>query len=269
MIKDTLNMFWYYSKTSLNSRLQYKADAILTTIALFFTQTTEVIAIYFTLQKFNSVNGWNINELMFLFSILFLTYGIFIIFFAGLRDFRYRIIDGAFDRMIIRPRGILFQLISVNSDWLAATGYGGLGLVLLIISAIKVDMIWNVQNIAYYILIIINGVLMQAAMYLFFASLRFFFVEVDNLIGLTFHNMRNFAKYPISIFNKGIQLILIYIVPFAFLNYFPAQYLLRKEDMAQYPEIYMYIAPFIGIIMYLLAYLFWRFSLRYYKSTGN
>lgn len=269
MIKDTLKMFWYYSKTSLNSRLQYKVDAILTAIALFFTQITEVVAIYFMLKKFHNINGWNLNELLFLFSILFLTYGIFIIFFAGLRDFRYRIIDGAFDRMIIRPRGVLFQLISVNSDWLAAFGYGGLGLMLLIITANNVNMVWNIQNILYYVLVIINGVLIQGAMYLFFSSLRFFFVEVDNLINLTFYNMRDFAKYPISIFNKGIQFILMYIVPFAFLNYFPCEYLLRKADMAQYPEVYMYIAPFVGVVMYVLAYLFWRFSLKYYKSTGN
>ena len=171
--------------------------------------------------------------------------------------------------MIIRPRGVLFQLISVNSDWLAAFGYGGLGLMLLIITANNVNMVWNIQNILYYVLVIINGVLIQGAMYLFFSSLRFFFVEVDNLIGLTFYNMRDFAKYPISIFNKGIQFILMYIVPFAFLNYFPCEYLLRKADMAQYPEVYMYIAPFVGVVMYVLAYLFWRFSLKYYKSTGN
>lgn len=62
---------------------------------------------------------------------------------------------------------------------------------------------------------------------------------------------------------------MLYVVPFAFVNYFPAQYLLRKEDMAAYPEIYMYLTPVIGIGMYLLAYAFWRFSLKYYKSSGN
>ena len=45
--------------------------------------------------------------------------------------------------------------------------------------------------------------------------------------------------------------------------------LLRKKDMANYPSVYMYIAPFIGVVMYFLSYAFWRYSLRYYKSTGN
>lgn len=30
----------------------------------------------------------------------------------------------------------------------------------------------------------------------------------------------------------------MYVMPFAFVNYFPAQFLLRKSDMAEYPEYY-------------------------------
>ncbi len=81
--------------------------------------------------------------------------------------------------------------------------------------------------------------------------------------------MRKFAGYPISIFHKVIQIIMIYVVPFAFVNYFPAQFLLRKPDMAQYPAVYMYITPVVGIAMYMLAYGFWKYSLRFYKSSGN
>ena len=62
---------------------------------------------------------------------------------------------------------------------------------------------------------------------------------------------------------------MIYIVPFAFVNYFPSQFLLRKEDMSQYPEVYMYLTPVVGIIMYLLAYWFWRVNIKHYKSSGN
>lgn len=69
-------------------------------------------------------------------------------------------------------------------------------------------------------------------------------------------------------YNNGFN-SLIYVVPFAFVNYFPVQFLLRKPDMVLYPEVFMYITPIVGLVMYILAYLFWRFSLRYYKSSGN
>ncbi len=101
------------------------------------------------------------------------------------------------------------------------------------------------------------------------AAQNIFLLRTDSLKEVFYRNMRRFAGYHISIFGKVIQTVMIYVMRFAFVNYFRAQYLLRKNDMADYPEVYMYLTPVIGIVMYLGAYLFRRFSIRFYKSSGN
>ncbi|MBQ9119294.1 MAG: ABC-2 family transporter protein [Lachnospiraceae bacterium] len=269
MKNDTLHLAGVYTKTVMKSWFQYKVDAVLRSLAVFLREATGIIVIYFTLLKFDTLNGWNIYEMLFLFSLLFVTYGILIIFFTGLRDFGGTVRSGNFDRFILRPRGLLFQLIFCNADWFAAIGHGGLGIVLFVISAGKVGVVWNAATIVYYLLAIVGGVLIQGAIFLFLATLNIYLLETNSLKELFYWNMRKFAGYPISIFHKSIQVIMIYVVPFAFVNYFPAQYLLRKSDMAQYPDIFMYLTPLVGGGMYLLAYAFWRFSIRYYKSSGN
>ncbi len=268
-MKEKIVMFGVYTKMTMRSWFQYKVDAVLRSLAVFMRESTGIIVIYFTLLKFDQLNGWNMNEMLFLFSLLFLTYGILIIFCTGLRDFSEYIQLGKFDRFMLRPRGLLFQVVTSNSDWFAAIGHGGLGIVLFIISANHVGIEWSVSTILYYVLTVFGGVLIQAAVFLFFATLCFYMVKSDNLREMLYWNLRRFAGYPISIFHKYIQLLLMYIIPFAFVNYFPAQYLLRKSDMQAYPEIYMYLAPLVGILLFVLAYLFWKFSVRYYKSTGN
>ena len=192
-----------------------------------------------------------------------------IIFFTGLRDFENMVREGSFDRFVLRPRGILFQIIFVNSDWFAAIGHGGLGITLFLISAGKVGVHWNIYNALYYLFAVIGGVLIQGAVFLFIATLNIYLIETGSIKELLYWNVRKFAGYPISIFNKGVQFLMIYIMPYAFVNYFPAQFLLRKEDMSQYPEIYLYLTPIVGVGMYLLAYAFWLYSLKYYKSSGN
>ena len=170
---------------------------------------------------------------------------------------------------ILRPRGLLFQLIFSNADWFAAVGHGGLGILLFLLSAGKVGVVWNGITIGYYIVTMIGGVLIQGAVFLILATLNIYLLETNSIKELFYWNARKFAGYPISIFHRAIQFVMIYVVPFAFINYFPAQFLLRKEDMAQYPEVYMYLTPFVGVGMYLLAYLFWRKSIKHYKSSGN
>ena len=140
---------------------------------------------------------------------------------------------------------------------------------MFIISAGKVGVQWNASNICYYIITVAGGVLIQGAVFLILAALNIYLLQTDSFKELLYWNMRKFAGYPISIFNKFIQTIMIYVMPFAFVNYFPAQYLLRKDDIHQYPEIYMYLSPIVGVAMYLLAYIFWRYSIRFYKSSGN
>lgn len=256
-------------KMSIQARMQYRVDTLVASLAVFIRESANIIAIYLALLKFDQINGWNVNEMLFLYSILFLTYAFVVALFADLRQFSDTIREGRFDRLLVRPRSLLVQLILNNADLIAAAGHGTLGILLFVISAGRVGIHWNFTTILYYIGAIISGILIQGGIFIIFSSLCFYFVETNSIRSIFYWNMRKFAGYPISIYHKVIQVLLIYIVPFAFVNYFPAQYLLRKADMADYPEIYIYIAPFVGVVVYLAAYLFWRISVRKYCSTGN
>ena len=256
-------------KMSILTRMQYRVDTIVATMAVFIRESTNIIVIYLALLKFNKINDWNVNEMLFLFSILFLTYAFVVSLFADLRDFSSMIREGRFDRLLVRPRGLLFQLILNNADLMASAGHGTLGILLFLFSAGRVGIEWDIITVLYYIGAIFGGVLIQGGMFIFFSALSFYFVETNSLREIFYWNMRKFAGYPISIYNKLIQGLMIYVVPFAFVNYFPAQYLLRKQDMANYNEIYMYIAPVVGVVLYLAAYVFWIISVKRYKSTGN
>lgn len=268
-MRNILHLMCMYTKTTAKSWFQYRVDAVLKSLAVFLREAMGIIVIWFTLLKFDNLNGWDIYEMLFLFSLLFLTYGIMIIFFTGLRDFGYTVRGGNFDRFILRPRGLLFQIIFVNSDWFAALGHGGLGITLFLISAGKVGIHWDFGNALYYIFTVAGGVLIQGAVFLVLAALNIFLLQTNSIKELVYWNMRRFAGYPITVFHKAIQIFMIFVMPFAFVNYFPAQYFLRKGDMSAYPEVFMYLTPAIGIVMYLAAYLFWRFSIKFYKSSGN
>lgn len=129
---------------------------------------------YFSLLKFDTINNWNINELMFLFSLIFITYGIFIVFFMALRDFSDWIKHSDIDRVMVRPRGILTQLVLCGADWLAALGHGTLGITLFILSVNNVGVEWNAATILYYVISIASGVLIQGAVFLFFLAISIY-----------------------------------------------------------------------------------------------
>ena len=236
-MKDVISLYYHYCKTSIKAWFQYRVDAFLRIFAVMARESTAVIVMYITFLNFDNIGGWTIYELLFLYSFMFLTYGIFIIFFTGLRDFQYLVIQGDLDKLLIRPRGVLFQVLASNSDWFAALGHGTLGVMIFIYSSSKINIQWNPANILLACSCVCSGVLIQGALFLIFASLSFFIVKTDNLRNVLYWNIKSFM----GCFKAG--------------NIFP--------------EIYIPLSTVVGIFMFGVSYLFWRFSLRFYASTGS
>jgi ABC-2 type transport system permease protein len=76
-------------------------------------------------------------------------------------------------------------------------------------------------------------------------------------------------SYPMHIFQKPIRWVFTYLVPVIFMSYFPAVYLLDKPDPFNVPDFVSFLAPLVGVGMFLLAMRFWRFGIKNYQSTGS
>ena len=47
---------------------------------------------------------------------------------------------------------------------------------------------------------------------------------------------QDFTRYPISIYTRGVRIVLTFVLPFAFMNYFPATYFLQKDRHGFEPQ---------------------------------
>jgi ABC-2 type transport system permease protein len=264
-----LILFFKYSKLIFKAKFEYKFNAFLTSFAVFGREIAGIVIVYLILKKFVIISNWTMNEMLFLFSLLFLSYSLLIFFFTGIRDFEELVYSGEFDRYLVRPQGLLFQVIASKADYYASFGHGTVGIILFLKTANAIGIHWNLRNIVYYILAVAGGVMIQASIFMAFSCFSFWTVRVRNLMDLMFFNFRKFAGYPISFYPWIIQKILIFVIPFAFVNYFPAQFFLRKPDMSFFWDGYLYLTPVVGTVMFILASIFWKFSLKHYSSTGN
>ena len=78
--------------------------------------------------------------------------------------------------------------------------------------------------------------------------------------------MINFAKYPLSVYSRAIQFVLAWLVPQAFVSYYPAAVLLGKP--LAHPWL-GYLAPLAGPVAAACALVVWRRGLRRYQSSGH
>src|ERR1039457_7557681 len=93
-------------------RLAYKADFI---IAFFSSMAATVLGFGFVLVLFTKIprlQDWSFNEILFLYGFSLIPLGFFNVVSWNLYDFsELYIVEGKFDRVLLRPVSTLFQVI--------------------------------------------------------------------------------------------------------------------------------------------------------------
>lgn len=268
-LKELMILYIMYVKIIAKSNFIYRFNSLTIAIAVFSREIVNIIVIYLLFLKFSSLQQWKLNELFFLYSFLFLSYSLVTFLFTGIRDFDELVYEGEFDNFLYKPLGILFQVVASKSDYAASLGHGLIGVILFVISANSINVEWNIIEISYALITIMGGVLIQTSIFMFSSTLSFWTIRATNIRNILFFSTRKFAGYPISIYPVFIQTIMIYIIPFAFVNYFPAQFFLQKDDGFIFNKAFLYATPIVGLVMINFAYFAWKKGIMKYCSVGN
>jgi ABC-2 type transport system permease protein len=260
--------FKLYKRSFINSAKIsfYYNDFAPMLLGMLARDSVAVITIYFLTDKFYDIGGWDGPELFFLYCLLYISYGLSMLFLAGVRFLEDEICNGIFDRYMVTPLSIFFQAVVCKIDLITTVSYCAIGIALFIYSSDLTGIVWTIPNTFLLIVCLISGVLIQAGLLLIGSVFSFWAIRIGQARFLLFFNIRRLAVYPVHIYPKIIKILLVYIFPFAFVNYYPATVLLEKGGLNSYFAINGFIT---GIIFFTIALFLWRLGLKKYKSTGN
>ncbi|KAB2846375.1 MAG: ABC transporter permease, partial [Ignavibacterium sp.] len=115
----------------------------------------------------------------------------------------------------------------------------------------------------------LSGALIQGAAFIFTSVPSFWLVQSNSLMDIFIWDLKSFIRYPISAYHRIIQVILTLIIPYAFINFYPAQYFLNKNDFLMFHPVFQYLSPLVGVLLFIFAYRFWNTGINHYKSTGS
>jgi ABC-2 type transport system permease protein len=267
-IKRVLRIYWRYFVNSAKTHLYYN-DTFFILLGGLARDSVAVATIYFITYRFYNIGGWEMGELIFLYSLLYISYGLSMLFFAGVREVEINIENGTFDRYMVTPLGLFFQAIVARVDLLTTFCYCLLGFILFGYSTQAAGIVWSSGNILLLIVSLIGGMLIQASLLLLGSIFSFWTVKTGNVKFLIFFNLRNLSIYPMNIYPGGLRYILTFILPFAFVNYFPAKYILAKDDGMVLGQFYAFGSILAGLILFIVVYGVWRIGIKNYKSTGS
>ncbi len=255
----------YFKMTSqyIKARMQFRSDFYISTFAMLLLNITGVFSFWILFHSINNIRGWNYYELIFFYSFALLATTPQQIFFDNLWVIRIHLRNGTFLKYYFKPINTLFYYVSEVFD-IKGLGQLVLALIMLIYSSLKLGVDWNILNIALLIVLIVSSSLIMISLMLLAASISFWVIESVSVLMLI-SKFGEYARYPVTIFNSVFRFIFTGIIPIAFISYYPSRFFLRPGSY----DIKMFITPFVGIILFCIAYRVWSIGLRRYSGTGS
>ena len=261
-------VYYIFIKANLKSQMEYRLDFLLLTFANIVYYSIGLLSIWVILNRFHTIGDWNFAQVAFLYSLALLSYALFGLFFYHSIRFSTLVVRGEFDRFLVRPWGLLLQLMGKNFN-LFFVAHSILSITILVITSRLAGIEWNIVRLLFLIPVVGGGFLILFSFGLVAATISFWTLESSSFYQLFIYNAREFIWYPISIYSKAIQILLTFVIPFAFINFFPAQYFLEKNDFTIFPPVFQFLTPVVGIILFIISYKFWQFGVNHYQSTGS
>ena len=258
-----MRLYMKYFSMHLKSQMQYKLSFFLTALGQFLVPFTAFLGVYFMFARFDAVEDFAFEQALLCFAVVLMAFSMAEMLGRGFDLFPRMLGNGEFDRALVRPRNIIFQVLAAKMDF---TRLGRLFQAILVFcyAIPNSGIVWTWDKILTLCLMVVCGSIIFFGLFILYAAFAFFTVE-----GLEFMNVftdggREFGRYPFSVYGRNVLRFLTFVVPLALFQYYPLLYLLGREQSA----LFMLI-PLIGLIFLLPCYAFFRVGLHRYKSTGS
>ncbi|WP_338776561.1 ABC-2 family transporter protein [Metabacillus sp. FJAT-52054] len=263
-MKRYAKLYYLFAKNHIKVMLEYRIDFLIGMVSVALQQAAGVFFLAVVFGHIQELNGWSFYELLFIYGIAASGRAIHHIFFDNLWTLGWQYIKpGQLDRLLIRPINPFFH---VCADRLQQDGFGQLliGWIILGTAIPHLHLSWGLFEFMMLIVLVISSGVIFVAINLFFASLSFWMTDSMPVLWAVF-NLSDFAKYPLTIYHKGLQFFLTWIIPYGFTAFLPAAWFLDREGYASVAI----KAPVTAAAAMTVAYLFWLLGLKNYSSTGS
>ncbi len=269
----------------IRSQMQYKVSFVADLFGNMVGTGVDFLALALVFGHVRAVAGWDLGEVAVLYGLTTLSFACAELVGAGFDEFSKFIRQGRFDTLMVRPVGIFLQVLA-NDFVLKRFGRlaQGLGVMVVAIEAKGLHLApwqWAVMVGA-----VACGTLCYMALFMVQAASCFWAVESLEAFNLLTYGGNEMITWPVDIYPVWLRRFFTFVVPLVFINYLPARLILGKGAGAAatattatataattttgtLPPWTGWLAPIVGVVVFLLARRVWDLGVRHYQSTGS
>ena len=267
-LADATRAFGLLCWTWTRAAWQYPTSLLLLTAGQALAMTLDVLAIVVIFANTDALAGFSAAEVLFLYATTSTSFAIADTVMGTVERLGRHIRSGTFDVMLLRP---VSALVQVAADTFSPRRLGKLvpALAALALSLSWLDTRWTAGRILMVPVMVICGTLIYCGIWVLGASYQFVAADAAEAMNVTTYGGNYLTQYPLTVFTSEWVRALTWVVPLAFVNWYPALYVFGRPDPLGYPYAMQFASPIAALFALIAAGLAWKAGVRHYRSTGS
>jgi ABC-2 type transport system permease protein len=262
------SLYLHFVTMRIKSQMEYRVSFLMDIFSHFCITFLDFLSIALIFAHFHALPHWSLWEVAFLYGMIGTSFALSEMIGRGFDEFPRWVVRGEFDIMLIRPLGTFYQVLA-HQFQLRRLGRMSQALLVFFVASAHLGVSWTLGKVCFLLAAIVGGACFFLGLLVIGATICFWTVQSIEIINIFTYGGTEAGAFPMSIYRYWFRNLFTFVIPLAFVNYFPALTLLGKADPNGAPGILSHIAPAIGPLFLLLTAAFWKFGVKHYQSTGH
>lgn len=265
---DDLRAFTILAAMWIRVSWTYRTSFLVMTAASLVITGIDFVVILVMFSNVDQLGGFGLGQIAFLYGATALCLGIGDLVVGNVERLGRHVRLGTFDAMMVRPVGVFAQ-VCANEFALRRLGRVAQGTAILLWSLTVVDITWDPARVAMLGSMVACGTAIFVGLFVLGAAFQFVSSDASEVANAFTYGGNTMTQYPLTIYPTEVVKALTFLVPVAFVNWYPALFILDVPDPFGLPGWLRFAAPVAAVVVCSLAALAWRAGVRRYRSTGS
>ncbi len=252
----------------IRSQLAYPGSFALDAFAQLLGGAEELAAILVIFTQVSALGGFAVGEVLLVYGLAATAFSLGDLVVGQVEELPEQIRSGEFDVLLLRPLSTLAQLLSIDIA-LRRIGRLAAGLSVYVWSLATLELDWTPVRVVLALTAPPVGAVLIGAIFIGTNAVSFWLVDGREVANSFTYGSDYAMSYPITVYGPALRRVLCFVVPSAFVAYFPALALLGRPDPLGLPEALRWCSPLVAVAVAGVAALIWRSGVRHYQGTGS
>ncbi len=251
----------------VRSAMEYPLPFAASLASSFAISAIEVVTVVAIFTNVDRLVGWSLAEVVLLTGLAQTSFHLTEVAVGQLDRLPDLVRSGRLDTYLLRPRRVLFQVVTQDVD-LPALGKLAQGVAVLAVGLVSTEVALGLRTAALLVVALTGGAVIYAALWVATTSITFWLVDSREVSAAFTYGGRQMAAYPLGVYAPSIQALARYVVPLAFTAYYPMLGLLGRDDPLGGPAALAWAGPAVAAVALAVALVVWGSGIRAYRSVG-